>query len=239
MSRPAPIHPFRNHGRRASDEVSHTQLRQLSAALQTIREHERTHIARELHDDTAQLLTLLRMDLALLMQNKSMAPDAMHLMEDMDRNLVGAITSVRRIARNLRPRALDEGGLYYAVYALTREFEERHVIRCRLLADEEDLHLDDAVSTTAYRIVQEGLTNVARHAHASEVAVSIGRIGNQLHMTIRDNGRGIDPHDLEKPESLGLVGMRERVWSMKGEISIGRNEDGRGACIDIALPLPG
>lgn len=238
MSRPVPIHQFRNHGRRASDEVSHAQLRQLSAALQTIREHERTHIARELHDDTAQLLTLLRMDLALLMQDKSVNPDAMHLMEDMDKNLVGAITSVRRIARNLRPRALDEGGLYYAVHALCKEFQDRHGIRCGLFADEENLHLDDAISTTAYRIVQEGLTNVARHAHASEVSISIGRLGNKLHMTIRDDGRGIDPDDLEKPESLGLVGMRERVWSMEGEISIGRNEDGRGTCIEIALLLP-
>ena len=238
MSRPAPIHPFRNQGRRASDEVSHAQLRQLSAALQTIREHERTHIARELHDDTAQLLTLLRMDLALLMQNKSMTPDAMRLMEDMDKNLVGAITSVRRIARNLRPRALDEGGLFYAVHALAREFQDRHGIRCGLFADENDLDLDDAVSTTAYRIVQEALTNVGRHAHATEVSLSLGRIDNKLHLTIRDNGQGIDPHDLEKPESLGLVGMRERVWSMDGAISIGRNEDGGGTCIDIALPLP-
>lgn len=235
---PSTVHHYRVGGRRASDDVSHAQLRQLSAALQTIREHERAHIARELHDDTAQLLTLLRMDLALLMRNKSLAPDALHLMEGMDRNLLGAITSVRRIARNLRPRALDEGGLYYALRALCQEFSERNDIRCDLYADEEDLHLDDAISTTAYRIVQEGLTNVARHAQASEVAVSVGRSNHDLLIAICDNGRGIDPVDMEKPESLGLVGMRERVWAMDGEISIGRNDDGRGTRIDISLPLP-
>ena len=231
------VHQFRIGGRRASDEVSHAQLRQLSAALQTIREHERTHIARELHDDTAQLLTLLRMDLALLMQNEALAQDAVDLMEGMDKNLMGAITSVRRIARNLRPRALDEGGLYYALRGLCHEFTERNAIRCDLFADDEDLQLGDATSTAAYRIVQEGLTNVARHARATEVLVSVGRSNHHLLIAMADNGKGIDPIDMEKPESLGLVGMRERVWALEGEISLGRNEGG-GTRIDISLPLP-
>lgn len=234
---PSTVHQFRIGGRRASDEVSHAQLRQLSAAIQTIREHERTHIARELHDDTAQLLTLLRMDLALLMQQAALAPDTVNLMEGMDKNLMGAITSVRRIARNLRPRALDQGGLYYALHGLCQEFKERNTIRCDLFADADELQLDDVTSTAAYRIVQEGLTNVARHARASEVLVSVGRSNHHLLVTLADNGKGIDPIDLEKPESLGLVGMRERVWGLKGEISIGHN-DPSGTRIDISLPLP-
>jgi signal transduction histidine kinase len=234
---PSTVHQPRFGGRRASDEVSHTQLRQLSTALQTIRETERAHIARELHDDTAQLLTLLRMDLALLMQDDDAAPEAMHLMRDMDKHLLAAITSLRRIARNLRPRALDEGGLYFALRSLCHEFKERNRIRCDLFADEEDLQLGDEISTAAYRLVQEGLTNVARHAGASEVVVSVGRANHDLLLTISDNGRGIDPADLDKPESLGLVGMRERVWAMKGEICICRGEPA-GTCIDITLPIP-
>ena len=101
----------------------------------------------------------------------------------------------------------------------------------------DDLQFGDEIRSDAYRLVPEGLTNVARHAGATEVVVSVGRSNHELLITISDNGRGIDPADLEKPESLGLVGMRERVWAMKGEISIGR-EEVAGTRIDISLPIP-
>lgn len=229
---------MRAFGRRALDRVSHAQLRQLSSALQTVREHERAHIARELHDDTGQLLTLLRMDLALLMRKEAMPPETLATMHDMDRHLLAAIGSLRRIARNLRPRALDEGGLYFALRGLCQEFCERHhPLRCHMFADEDELQLDDEISTAVFRIIQEALTNVVRHAGAAEVTISLYRSDHQLLITIADNGRGIDPADLEKPESLGLVGMRERVWAMKGDMSIGRNTP-TGTRIDISLPLP-
>jgi PAS domain S-box-containing protein len=219
---------------------SHDQLRQLSSALQTIREEERTHIARELHDDLGQLLASLRMDLTLLQGNTRLPEPSQRLIEGMESNLLMAIASLRRIATNLRPRALDEGGLYFALQGLRDDFVERHGIACTLLADEAELRLDDGASTAIFRIVQEALTNIARHAGATRVVLNLDRTDGELLLTIRDNGRGIRAEDMEKKESLGLVGMRERVWAMHGEITISSDETaGTGTRIDIALPLAG
>lgn len=218
---------------------SHDQLRQLSAALQTIREEERTHIARELHDDLGQLLASLRMDLTLLREACGNADDAARLIAGMDANLLTAIASLRRIATNLRPRALDEGGLYFALQGLRDDFVERHGIACELLADEAELRLDDGASTAIFRIVQEALTNVARHAQATHVTLTLYRSNGDLLVTIRDDGRGIVDADMEKAESLGLVGMRERVWGLQGQISIGPDNGSGGTRIDIVLPIRG
>jgi len=215
---------------------SHDQLRQLSSALQTIREEERTHIARELHDDLGQLLASLRMDLTLLQDACDHTPDALRLLHSMDGNLLTAIASLRRIATNLRPRALDEGGLYFALQGLRDDFTQRHGIACELLADEAELRLDDKASTAIFRIIQEALTNIARHAGASQVTMNLYRINSELLITIRDDGRGIREEDLEKAESLGLVGMRERVWGLRGEITISADE-APGTRIDIVLPV--
>ncbi|QOL52177.1 PAS domain S-box protein [Massilia litorea] len=215
---------------------SHDQLRQLSAALQTIREEERTHIARELHDDLGQLLASLRMDLTLLRTECGASPNLGRLIDGMDGNLLTAITSLRRIATNLRPRALDEGGLYFALQGLREDFTLRHGIVCELLADEAELRLDDQASTAIFRIIQEALTNIARHAGASLVTMNLYRINSELLVTIRDDGRGISEEDMEKAESLGLVGMRERVWGLKGEITISADES-PGTRIDIVLPV--
>jgi len=217
---------------------SHDQLRQLSSALQSIREEERTHIARELHDDLGQLLASLRMDLALLVRVDHLPEASLRLIDGMESNLLTAITSLRRIATNLRPRALDEGGLYFALQGLRDEFVERYGIACTLLADEAELRLDDAASTAVFRIVQEALTNIARHANAGNVALNLYRTNGELLVTVQDDGRGIRAEDMEKAASLGLVGMRERVWAMHGEITIA-SDDPPGTRIDIVLPLAG
>jgi len=224
--------------RRVQEKLSrsHDQLRQLSAALQTIREEERTHIARELHDDLGQILASLRMDLTLLQQAAGTPQESLRLMRGMEDNLLTAITSLRRIATNLRPRALDEGGLYFALQGLRDDFVERYGIPTTLLADETELRLDDAASTAIFRIVQEGLTNIARHAGATHVILNLFRLNSDLLVTIRDDGRGIRPEDMEKAESLGLIGMRERVWAMNGEIAISAEEP-HGTRIDIVLSV--
>ena len=214
---------------------SHAELRHLSAALQTVREEERTHIARELHDDLGQLLASLRMDLTWLQQAGASAVGA-PVMATMERNLLTAIASLRRIASNLRPRALDEGGLFFALRALCDEFAARYGVACQLYADEAELRLDDQFSTAIFRITQEALTNIARHAQARSVSVNVYRIDGALLITIRDDGRGIAADDFDKPESLGLVGMRERVWGLRGEITISADEP-PGTRIDIVLPL--
>jgi PAS domain S-box-containing protein len=213
---------------------SYTQLRELSAALQTIREEERKHIARELHDDLGQLLATLRVDLALL-QRRVRDDDARQLLDGMDDLLMAAITSLRRIASNLRPRALDEGGLYFALESLRQEFVAHYGIACRLHAHEEELILDDVYSTAIYRIVQEALTNITRHAAASKVELSLRRMDDILDIAIQDDGRGIAAQDMDKASSYGLIGMRERVWALHGDISI--VSDG-GTRILVRLPLP-
>jgi PAS domain S-box-containing protein len=216
-------------------EQSYSQLRELSAALQTIREEERKHIARELHDDLGQLLATLRGDLALLQRHTASNNAARKLEAGMDELLMTAIASLRRIAGNLRPRALDEGGLYFALESLRQEFVTRNNISCTLDANEEDLTLNDAYSTAIYRIVQEALTNITRHAAASKVALSLYREDASLHLTIHDDGRGIAEKDMDKASSFGLIGMRERVWALHGDIAI--FSDG-GTRIMIRLPLP-
>ncbi|HAT32933.1 MAG TPA: histidine kinase, partial [Janthinobacterium sp.] len=219
-------------------ERSFSQLRQLSTTLQTIREEERKHIARELHDDLGQLLATLRLDLTLLQQQAAGNGEMERILRGMDVLIVTAITSLRRIAGNLRPRALDEGGLYFALQSLRQDFMQRHPIHVELLADESDLALDDAHSTAIYRIVQESLTNIARHAQAHKVTVALNRIDSELSIVIQDDGRGIEASDMDKASSFGLLGMRERVWGLHGHIAIAGNDGGKGGTrIDIVLPL--
>jgi signal transduction histidine kinase len=223
-SRPAP--EVRAAGRRSTDH-----------AIESIREDERAFIARELHDDLGQLLATLRVDVNLLMQRDARERGVREQLEGMDRRLLSAIVSLRRIASNLRPLALDEGGLYLALGALRDEFEQRHGITCLLDAQEAGLQFDDYFSTAVYRIVQESLTNVARHAAAESVHVVLRREAGALHIDIEDDGRGIRPADFRKGSSFGLLGMRERVQALRGEIEIAGGA--AGTRIHIRLPLPG
>lgn len=228
-------------GRRATDRPSsYEQLRDLSAALQAIREEERTHIARELHDDLGQLLATLRVDLSLLQQQPHATPVASRQVRSMDKLLLQAITSLRRIATDLRPSALDEGGLFYALRTLHEEWTQRHGVDCQLSAQEEELALDDRYSTAVFRIVQESLNNIARHAQARHVLISVRKQGGQLRLLIEDDGRGIASADLDKTHSFGLLGMRERVWALNGNITIGNAADSgsaHGTRISVELPL--
>jgi signal transduction histidine kinase len=215
---------------------SNDELRQLSSALQAIREQERTHIARELHDDLGQILASLRMDLALFAQAGTGNDQQARLMEAMQTNLATAISSLRRIATNLRPSALDNGGLYFALQGLRDAFARRYGIACALYADEAELQLDDIASTTVFRIVQEALNNIGRHADAHHVTLNVYRLNGDLLITVHDDGRGITRADMEKAGSLGLIGMRERVWGMQGDIVISGDEP-PGTRIDIILPI--
>jgi signal transduction histidine kinase len=223
-------------GRRASDYApSHEQLRELSAALQTIREEERIHISRELHDDLGQRLATLRLDLSLLQQHPA-TPEAERQMQSIDELLLAAISSLRRIASNLRPRALDEGGLFRALQSLHGEFAQRHAIACELDAIEAELALEDRYSTAVFRILQESLTNIARYAQAGHVWLSVRKRDAHLRIGIEDDGKGISQADLNKAHAFGLLGMRERVRALQGQIEIGGRPAG-GTRIVIQLPL--
>jgi PAS domain S-box-containing protein len=215
---------------------NHTQLSQLSSALQSIREEERKHIARELHDDLGQLLAALRMDLSLLQRDSLISEKSQKNIASMDQLILTSITTLRRIATDLRPRALDEGGLFFALQTLKKDFSARHGIDCELRADEEQLMLDDARSTGIFRIVQESLTNVVRHSKASEVQIEFNRNAESLDFSINDNGQGIEETDMHKASSFGLVGMRERVKAMHGQFELS-SVLGEGTSLKISIPL--
>lgn len=215
----------------------HTQLSQLSTALQSIREEERKHIARELHDDLGQLLAALRMDLSILQRDHLISEKSQNILHSMDQLILSSITTLRRIATDLRPRALDEGGLYFALQSLQKDFSNRHGVYCELIADEEQLVLNDAHSTAIFRIIQESLTNVARHAKATEVQIEFHRDETTLNLIICDNGCGIDQDDMQKNRSFGLVGMRERIKAMQGDFSV-TSVPGEGTRLEINIPLP-
>ncbi|WP_342118484.1 sensor histidine kinase [Pseudoduganella sp. OTU4001] len=222
----------RKQGRRFSD-----------SALAEIREDERAHISRELHDDLGQLLATLRVELTLLKQLPAGSPQAGALLDSMDALLLTAIGSLRRIAGNLRPRALDEGGLYFALESLRREFEQRFGICCLLDATPDTLVLDERYSTAVYRLVQESLTNIARHAGARSARVLLRCSGGELSLEIKDDGRGIGVGDGAKAGGLGLLGMRERVASLRGQMTVSSPAtaagDGDGGTrIEIWIPLP-
>jgi signal transduction histidine kinase len=214
----------RGIGRRTAD----------NSPLQIVRDDERSHIARELHDDLGQLLATLRVDLSLLERQPALPRAAATQVHSMDQLLLSAITSLRRIASNLRPRALDDGSLYFALQAMCLDFARRNPLRCELDVVESELCFNDHFSTAVFRIVQESLTNVARHAKARRVRVSVRRHGVSLRICVEDDGVGLTDEDLRKPHSLGLIGMRERVQALQGEMSI-RGQG--GTRITIALPL--
>jgi PAS domain S-box-containing protein len=225
--------------KKAQEELSrsHAELHRLSIALQSGRENERKHVAQDLHDDLGQLLAALRIDLSLLQQQAQQASLVKPTqLENMDDLLTTSIKSLRRIASDLRPRALDEGGLYFALQSLRKEFESRHGIACHLIAEEDALILDDARTTTLYRIVQEALANVLRHAGAREVIIEFRRCDGHLELHIDDDGRGIRTDDFLNPAGFGLVDMRERIKAMHGELCI-TGEPQLGTRIDIKLPL--
>jgi PAS domain S-box-containing protein len=213
---------------------SETRLRDLAEFLQTVREEERARIARELHDEMGQALTALRLDLGWL-RNKCQ-PLGTPTVERVGAALgvvEHSIVSLRRISEDLRPAMLDSLGLAAAVEHHVAKFSERTGIACRLNMNREEFELDDRLATTVFRIVQETLTNVARHAGASEVAVRIDEVDDGIHLTIQDNGRGIS--DAVDKKTFGLLGMRERVAMLGGRLEI-HSRPGKGTRIAGWLP---
>jgi signal transduction histidine kinase len=182
------------------------------------------------------LLAAVRLDLNQLMNCSGDRSTQNALLESMDQRLMEAISSLRRLAFNLRPRVLDEDGLFYALQGLRQDFANQHSIRCDLLAREEDLHLDDAASTAVFRVIQEALTNIARHARASRVMIRLARQSERLVVAVEDDGCGISATHVKRQGAMGLLGMRERIEALGGEFAVVPAFP-RGTRCDISLPL--
>lgn len=228
--------------KRAEKELEHSfeKLRALATHLQSVREEERTRIAREIHDELGQSLTGLKFDLAWLDRQLSQNdPAAMQACQNKVRSMFGLIDKTillgRKIATELRPGILDDLGLVDALEWQAQEFEDRTGIHCEFVSLPENLQLDTYRSTTLFRIFQETLTNVARHAKASRVSIALQVQPESITMEIQDNGRGITEQEIQNSRSLGLLGMRERVLVFGGEILL-QGQPGKGTKVIVKLP---
>lgn len=220
--------------------ASHDQLRNLSARLESVREEERILIAREIHDELGQSLTGVKLELSLLRdQLPDVTPTVHTRLESISELIDATIQSVRRIATELRPIVLDQLGLIPAIEWQTHEFQSRTGIQCRLDVYLRSASLSQTASTAMFRIFQEILTNVVRHAKASLVEITLQEQAGGLVLEVRDNGRGITDTELADPQSLGLVGMRERALLLGGNITFsGHSESGTTVRVRIPLEQP-
>lgn len=225
---------------RAAEEAlcrSRQRLRALGAHHERLVEEERAHIAREIHDELGQYLTTLRLDAAML--EMSLAQDNPRLAQRLNgmKGLIDeTIQSVRRVASTLRPTALDLG-LDSGIEWLVDDFQERNTISCALRLDERGLpEVDDARATLVFRILQEALTNVVRHAEARTVQVSVDLHAGALRLQVHDDGRGFDPCALRERKTFGLLGMHERAMVFGGSLHID-SAPGRGTTVRLEVPL--
>jgi PAS domain S-box-containing protein len=216
---------------------SKRELQQLGAAAEATREQEKSRIARELHDELGQALTMMRMDVAWCKANLAeAAPNAAAKLDRMENLLKSTVAATRRIASDLRPLMLDDLGLVPALEWLVQSMTQRSGFACDLSIDDPVITLPPAHSTAVFRIVQEALTNIAKHAKASHAVVAIRHAGESLEIAIRDNGVGFAADDPRKPESFGLLGLRERISLLRGTASID-SAPGMGTRIVVTLPL--
>jgi signal transduction histidine kinase len=214
---------------------SFDQLRALTAHLQGIREEERKRVAREIHDELGQALTAIKLDLASLVRELPAGQGQEKKGESILTLVDQAIQVVRRISTELRPGILDDLGLVAAVEWAVREFETRTGTKCRVDLPAADITLDQERDTAIFRIVQETLTNVARHANATQVDVLLKIDDGEVTLEVRDNGRGITDEQLAAGKSLGILGMRERAHLLGGTLSV-IGVPGKGTVVRVRIP---
>jgi PAS domain S-box-containing protein len=212
------------------------ELSAFASEAHAILEREKTRIARELHDELAQSLTALKMDTIWVRDHLAADTAAASIkLGDMLGMLDTTVAATRRIAADLRPLMLDDLGLVPAIEWLAQNFGQRTGVACTLKVEEE-VELREPYATAVFRIIQESLANVAKHAGASQVEVSIERIPGAVVLQVRDNGRGFVPDAPRKPYSLGLMGLRERTQLLKGTIQVD-SRPGQGTCVHVSIPV--
>jgi len=214
--------------------MSGEQLRDFAARLDAVREEERTRVAREIHDELGQALTVLKLDLSWI-ENKTKKSEIKKKLKDMVSHVDQTIESVRRISSELRPSILDDLGLIPALEWQVAQFRKRTRIRTEMTSEAEGIDLRSEASVAVFRVVQEALTNIMRHAQASRVRVAVGQIAGALTISVTDNGVGMTRNQETDLKSLGIVGMKERLARLGGDLNI-FSEPGRGTRIDIIIP---
>jgi len=212
-------------------------LQELAANLESAREEERKRIALELHDQLGQALTAMKFDLAWLTdrlgrRDSTLSQKAKTIMAQMDT----MIKTVRRIATELRPGMLDDLGLAASIEWLARDFEKRTGIMCEVSVSAPDLPLPRAQSLALFRIFQEALTNVARHASAQHIEVKLAATHEAVTLQVHDDGRGIHRREISSLHSLGLLGMQERAKQLGGAFDI-QGVPGDGTIVTVSIPF--
>lgn len=216
---------------------SKEELRQFALIAHSVREEEKRRVARELHDELAQALTALKFDVAWIREHAPAGDGPLsRKLSDIEAMLDSTVAATRRISSDLRPLLLDDLGLIPAAEWLAQKFTERTGVRCEFAVGVPDLELEDPHASAVFRILQESLTNAARHAQASLVEVTIDRSDGGVRLRVHDNGRGFSPEQPSRPGSHGLTGLRERAYLLGGEVDIS-SEPGRGTTIEVRIPL--
>ncbi|HSU28901.1 MAG TPA: histidine kinase, partial [Chitinophagaceae bacterium] len=240
--------PSRFHGiiqditelKKAEDKLkeSHEEMRQLASHLQDIREEERTSMAREIHDELGQQLTVLKMDVSWLARSEGITdPEIVQKLKGLKDLIDNTVNTVRKIASALRPSLLDDLGLVPAIEWYLEDFENRSHIKTELKKDPiPEKNISITAKTGLYRIFQESLTNVARHAEATKVYAVIENKNDILVLNIADNGRGFDMSKTAGNKTLGLLGMKERVMMLGGDFTI-TSQPGKGTKVSVTIPL--
>ena len=228
----------RSELREAEQEIraSHKRLRDLFTHLETVREDERERIARELHDELGQILTALKMDLAWLGDKCRDRRELFEKTRTMTEIVDTTIQSVKRILMELRPAILDHLGLSASIEWQAHDFQKRTGITCELLIDPPNIVIDGGRTMTLFRIFQEALTNVVRHAEATRVTVRLEKTDEEIVLIIADDGKGITNEQLSKPRSFGILGVSERVRFWGGNVTV-EGTGGSGTMMRVALPL--
>jgi PAS domain S-box-containing protein len=227
---------LRVHARTIELNRSNEQLRNLAAHLQSVREEERMKIAREIHDELGQTLSAQKMDLSWFRDqygdHKSIFDKAGAMLDALN----ATIRSIRRICTELRPSILDDFGLVDAMQWQAEEFQKRTRIECVVDSTPENVELDKELSTALFRTFQEALTNVLKHARATKVTARLTKDSNNITLEVIDNGKGIRDEQFYKPQSFGLIGMRERVYPWGGKVEVTGHKN-KGTIIKVTTRI--
>lgn len=215
---------------------SQKQLRELSAHLNSAMEKERALISREIHDDLGQLLSTLNMDVSWLENHLPARKELFQRTKHMSDLITKTVQRVRKISQKLRPSVLDNLGFYPAIKWQLNEFQKQSGIQCRLTMPSTPVLLIEPISNSLFRVFQEALTNIYRHADATEVEVAIAKLNGGLSMEIQDNGCGILESNINDPKSFGLTGLRERIRILNGKVDIS-GKSGAGTRIKVYIPI--
>jgi signal transduction histidine kinase len=229
-----------NERRQAEEALRQSQeeLRQLASYQERIKEDERKRIAREIHDELGQNLLALRIDIAMLhARTVNTHPRLNRKVHAVLDQIDATMKAMRAIINNLRPTVLDLG-LNAAIEWQVKEFQRRTGIECELVISEKELVVDDGRATALFRILQESLNNVFRHARATKTRIEVRQADDRLFMSVVDNGVGIFPGCRRKANSFGLVGIKERVSTLGGELIIDAQKD-KGTSLVVSIPVEG